>query len=304
MSFRLMKQLILGICGFTLILFLFGSVTYAWVSMAQINNIDGISMTASAGEELQISYDGLSYNTQIEGFQMGDPIELKDVTSVDGIHFTRGAFSSYALAELNKDYLGFDLYFRTMRQERGLFLVNKPLEHEIDEETLRGTYISSPGISFVPKVHYTEENNLLILAQSVRTYCAKDAARISLSELNENDEVVKTIIYDPSENEKRGYGASYGAYSYYVSRTSSDLRLPEVIPNTTYRLSEMNPNNPYQALDNDSLIATMSEKDEEGYRYAKVRIYLWIEGWDADAIDGIIQDIIHVQLEFKLAHPA
>jgi hypothetical protein len=66
----------------------------------------------------------------------------------------------------------------------------------------------------------------------------------------------------------------------------------------------MDPYNPYQALDNQSLVAIMKDVPDDPYMYAKVRVYLWIEGWDADAIDGIINDVINVQLEFKLANPA
>lgn len=302
-----MKQMIVGLIGITLMLFIFGSVTYAWVSMARINNIDGISLTASAGDELQISFDGINYHTTIDGYELGMDMQLKDVTSSDGMTFTRSPYSGSQTALKGTDYIGFDLYFRTSRKESGLYLTNKPKQEDIEEGILRGTYVTSEGIAFIPRVHYTEENNTLVLANSIKNYYAKDAARLSLCELDANDQVIKSIIYDPSENEDRGYGVYFGAYSYFISKTSSHLELPQQIPQTTYRLSSMDQNNPYQALDNDSLVAIMRhnlEDQNDIYSYAKVRIYLWIEGWDADAIDGIIQDTLRVQLEFKIAHPA
>jgi hypothetical protein len=305
---RLYKQIVLGIIGLSFVLFVFGSITYAWVSMAQINNIDNIQMSASAGDELQISLDGVNYHTALPGDDLTHNMRLKDVTSRDGITFTRGAFSEYGTALAGSDYISFNLYFRTERPESGLYLVNKPTDEDILENASRGTYVTSAGITFMPQVHYTEENNELILAHQIKTYYAKDALRLSLSELDENNQVIKTLIYDPSENEARGYGKYYGAYSYFIAKTDSHLELPTMIPPTTYRLSQMDPNNPYQALDNTSLVAIMKrnifQQDDDPFTYATVRINLWIEGWDADAIDGIIQDILQVQLEFKIAHPA
>lgn len=307
-NLRRCKQIILGIIGSLFVLFIFGSITYAWVSMAQINNIDNIQMSASAGDELQISLDGINYHSTVPGDDLIDNMRLKDVTSFDGINFTRGAFSEYGTALAGSDYISFDLYFRTERKESGLFLVNKPSEEDILANTTRGTYVTSQGITFMPQVHYTEENNELILAHQIKMYYAKDAMRISLSELDELDQVTQTLIYDPSENEARGFGKYYGAYSYFISKTDGHLELPTMIPQTTYRLSKMDQNNPYQAIDNTSLVATMKrhslQLEDDPFTYAKVRINLWIEGWDADAMDGIIQDILQVQLEFKIAHPA
>jgi len=304
MSIRLIKQLILSICGLAIMLFFFGSITFAWVTMAQINNIEGINISASAGDELQISLDGINYVTHLDEYPLTTEIRLKDVTSFDGRTFYRGAYSSFTTAQLGIDYMGFDLHFRTLRNETGIFLVNKPTEEDINLGLARGTYVTSNGVTFVPKVAYTEENNVLVLPQSIQTYYAKDAVRISMSELDEDHHIIQTIIYDPSENPDRGYGTYYGAYSYFIARTSSHLDLPHELPNTTYRLSLMDPYNPYQALDNQSLVAIMKDVPDDPYMYAKVRVYLWIEGWDADAIDGIINDVINVQLEFKLANPA
>ena len=303
------KQIIISVLGLTLILFIFASVTYAWVTMSQINNVDGISLTATSGNELEISFDGINYHQELSIFDQGEVLQLKDVTSTDGIHFQRGPMHLGEIAVIHQDYIQFDLYFRTTRKEHGLYLVNKPSEDDILLNPNRGTYVTSEGIPFVPKVNYTEENNQLILAQSVKTYYAKDAVRMSFSELDDQNEIITTMIYDPSENETRGYGKIFGAYSYFVNQTYHPLDLPSQVPETMYKLSTMEENNPYQAVNNNSLIAQLRENDiqngiDETYYITKVRVHIWIEGWDVDAIDGILQDRIQVQLEFKLAFPA
>lgn len=295
-----MKRLILSLIGFTFIIFIFGTVTFAWVSMAKINNLDGISLTASSGDELEISYDGINYQTTLTHNRSTQHIYLKDVTSLDGKTFARGPSHEGVRAIINEDYISFDLYFRSLRSEKGIYVI---------ADTDLGTKVTSNGIEFVPKVDYIEQNYELVLAQSVRTYYAKDAVRMSFNEMDETDQMIKTVIYDPSGNESRGFGKWYGAHSYYNARTHQDLALPVAFPETIYELSKMDPFNPYQALSNNSLIAVMQESNmisEEGktYNTAKVRIFIWIEGWDADAIDGILQDQLTVQLQFKLAHLA
>lgn len=306
MMTNIWRQIMISILGLTLILFILISVTYAWVTMSQINNVDGISLTATSGNELEISLDGIHYYQELNLFDQGEVLQLKDVTSTDGIHFARGPLHLDNQAMIHQDYVQFDLYFRTTRKESGLYVINKPSESDIEQRINRGTYVTSDGIPFVPRVNYTEDNNGLILAQSIQTYYAKDAARLSFSELNHHNEVISTVIYDPSENESRGFGKPFGAYSYFINQTYYPLDLPSDIPKTIYRLSSMEENNPYQAKDNNSLVAYMRESpniSENQYYITKVRVHLWIEGWDADAIDGILHDRIQVQLEFKLAYP-
>jgi len=301
------KKLLISSMLCCIFVIVFGTATYAWVSMARINNLEGLTLTASTADELEISYDGLSYQTNLEGYHR-EGLYLKDVTSTDGFNFTRGPQHLFEEALVHDDYISFDLYFRSTRIERGLYLVNN-IKKRYDEisEFEKGTYVTSRGMTFVPSVHYAEENHSVVEAYTARTYYAKDAIRMSFSEMI-NDEIHQTIIFDPSENAQRGYGEPFGAYSYFIARTNANVALPEDKPDTIYQLSMMDPQNPYQALTNDSLIAQMQPSDmfdEDGKRYyfAKVRIHLWIEGWDADAIDGILKDIVRVQLEFKLAHP-
>ena len=152
---------------------------------------------------------------------------------------------------------------------------------------------------------------------SIDRYYAKDSIRIGITELlddtnpleSRNPNELITFIYDPQERPDRGFGVTYGAYSYFFRTTLHYLYLPEVFPETSYRLTEMDPHNPYQALDNDSLITTLQptqEVDDVGRAIyqAKVRINVWAEGWDADAMSAVKHDIVKIQLQFKVANLA
>ncbi len=319
---RNLKKIHISLLSFTLIVLLFGTVTFAFFSLSTINNIDGLSLTASSGDELELSFDGIDYHnvlpsTPLEGSV--DGIRLFDVTSMDGINFKTGGLRAEGEAVANEHYLSFDLWIRSTQAEKDIYLINdiskalKYGEHQI------GTYFVSKGVTW--KSPLTFFNGPLIedtVEQGdIGVYYGHDAIRISIVELidehNLNDQrdvdELRAFIYDPSGNPERGYGSPTGAFSYFFQRTLIYQYLPTKFPPTSYRLSEMDPHNPYQALDNESLVATLQKTDildqnNKNYYSAKVRINVWVEGWDADAFDAIDKDITQIQLQFKAARRA
>lgn len=301
---------------------LFGTVTYAWITMSTINNIEGLSLTATTASELEISLDGINFGNHIDSdiieVYFGNPA-LKDVTSRNGVDFIRGGLTEYGDAVPNQDYMSFELWFRTTRSEHGLYLFNNVSPTVMYDTTAKGTYIVSRGRSWESNVDFLNGNDVgdMVYEGDVNFYYASQAVRISVEEIIDEDNILDVrnkedlgvFIYDPSEDESRGYGKPYGAYSYFAQHTGVFIQIPTEIPPTSYRLSEMDPMNPYQALDNTSLIAVLQESNlstPEGkvYYQGKVRVNIWIEGWDADAFDSIIKDRIKMQLEFKIANPA
>jgi hypothetical protein len=319
---RKLRKIYISSLSVTLIFMLFGTVTYAWITMSTINNIEGLSLTATTSSELEISLDGENYGNQIDSsiieLYFGNPT-LKDVTSRNGVEFMRGGLTEYGIATPNGDYMTFELWFRTTRSEHGLYLINNVSPKVMYDTTAKGTYIVSRGRSWESQVDFLNGDEIgdMVYKGDVNFYYASQAVRISVEELkddeneldkrDEND--LSVFIYDPSEDESRGYGKPYGAHSYFAQRTGVFIQLPLEVPNTSYRLSEMDPMNPYQALDNDSLIAVLQKTNDQTlagktYYQGKVRINIWIEGWDADAFDSIISDRLKIQLEFKIAKQA
>jgi len=319
---RKLKKIHISILSFILISLIFGTVTYAWTSLSEINNIDGLTFSASSGDELELSFDGIEYFNVLPFTPLEssvDGIRLYDVTSIDGINFQTGGLRPVGEAIANEHYLSFDLWIRTSQSEHDIFLVNDvSKEMEFGDER-NGTYFVSKGVSW--RSPHTFFNGPLIEdtveAGDIGIYYGHDAIRISIVELQDENNLndqravdeLKTFIYDPSGNPDRGYGSPVGAFSYFFQRTLIYQYLPTAYPPTSYRLSEMDPYNPYQALDNDSMVATLQETDtkdskDKTYYAGKVRINIWVEGWDADAFDAIDKDIVQIQLQFKAARKA
>jgi hypothetical protein len=297
-----------------------GVVAYAWVTFATVNSIDGIGLTASAGDDLKVSIDGVNYYNSLPSDVIQDligEVNLYDVTTTDNINFTRGGLNNNTQAVENLHYLSFDLWFQTTRSESNIYLYNNVNEKVDFYNHTQGTFVVSRGVYWMSPVSFYNgpSQSDLVSIGSIDRYYSADAIRIGIRELvddtnpldNRDPNNLANLIYDPQEDPFRGYGVPYGSYSFFFQRARQFLYIPTIKPNTVYQLTELDPNNPYRALNNDSLIATMQPTnltDIEGkaiYR-SKVRVNIWIEGWDADAFDAIDKDTVKIQFQFKLAN--
>lgn len=315
----LFKKINASIISLLIAILLFGTVTYAWLTMSIINHIDQMSITATGGQELEISFDGVNYDHDIPLDALSDlleNIELDDVTSYDGIEFIRGGTKKPVSAIKNIDYVSFDLYFRTTRPERYVYLVNNVNHKVLYDTSVPGTYVVSRGVSWKPKIDYFDniERSELITTEMMRTYYAKDSIRMSFIEKKLSHpiqderplESLKTVIYDPSENELRSYQLGMGAHDYYEKVTGNILQPIRPFPDVIYQLSSFHELNPYQAIDDASNILELQPTGtydglDRPYFAGRVTVNIWVEGWDPDSFDCILEDRLKIQLQFKLA---
>ena len=315
------KKIYLSILSFILISIVFGTASYAWLTMSVVNNLENLSLTATSGNELEISIDGDEYASNLPPYvldQLLKDVRLQDVTSVDGIHFQTGGIIQEGPATRNEDYLSFDIYFRTIRRENSIFLVNNVSSIVQYDTPTEGTFITSKGVSWTSKYDFQNGPELsdMVLKGDTATYHARDSVRVSIQELvNERNlldtrsfETMQTKVFDLSADTTRGYGVSYGQFSYFEASTLKTLELPSLIPQTTNQLTVFHESNPYLALNSDSLLTTLQptglyDAKNREYYTGKVRINIWIEGWDADAFDSVAYDRIRIQLQFKVANP-
>ncbi len=294
-----------------------GTVTYAWISLSTINNIEGLSLSATSGEELEISIDGINYYNNLNTDELLDLFEnivLTDVTSRDGINFQSGGLRTGQNIYANEDYLSFDLYFRTVYDEHHVYLINNVSEQVSYDVSARGTYVVSNGMDWVNRVGFLNgpDPTDYIESGTQARYYASDTIRMSFIEQHDETNPLDTRdvselsrwIFDPSGDEMRGYGKSYGAYSYYIQVTNNYITIPNVIPEVIYDLTETDPENPYITHDTNSLVTILqasNETNEEGevYYKGKITVNIWVEGWDADAFDAVDKDRVKIQLQFK-----
>lgn len=319
---KTLKRLYISILAVIISFIVFGTVTFAFFGMALINNVDGLNFSASSGDELQMSIDGENFYTRLPNNELEkifSNVALLDVTSTDGITFYTGGLNATEPAIPNEHYISFDLWIRTTEKERYIYLINN-ISQEVEYDTERiGTYVISRGVPWIARKGFLNGPYVTDWVEmgTLGIYHASDSIRISIIELQDDQNTNQTVqqtdlkkfMFDPSNDPNRGYGKSYGSFSYFFETTRIHVNLPTVIPEVSYRLSTMDPNNPYQALDNDSWVATLQptgtydEDDEEIYQ-AKIKVNIWIEGWDADTFNSILGDQLRIQLQFKAARKA
>lgn len=58
-----MKKIYSSALALMVLIALFSTVSYAWLYLASVNTIENISLTASGGNNLEISLDGINYKT-------------------------------------------------------------------------------------------------------------------------------------------------------------------------------------------------------------------------------------------------
>ncbi len=308
-----MRKIYISVLSFSMFTLIFGTVTYAWITIATVNNIEGLSLSASTGQELQISTDGFNFSTTLNQVEMEEIFKnqsLTDVTTINGIEFYNGGLQQKGLAKPNRDYVSFELFFRTTQKEKYVYLINNVSDIMSYDGSMEGTYVVSRGIEWKAQTDFLYDIDDVIKKGETRTFYAKDSVRIGFQEVidrpydQRSESDLKTLIFDPSKNEHRGFGKPFGAYSYFVKYTGMMIEIPYEMPNTVYDLTKPLEDNPYQANHNESLITEMQPTgyyDEHGKMIyqSKVVVNIWIEGWDADAFDAILKDYIKIQLQFK-----
>lgn len=302
-----MRKIFISILTTFLLLVTFSSVTFAWISLPRVNVIEDITFNAKTNTGLEISLDGVNYFTDINGDKiklLARNIRLTDITSSDGVNFSAGLDRDYHVVK-NRDYLSFDLYFRTNTNQRSVYLANNVTRDEISYEDLsnleNSTYLISKGLKWRNKHEFLYAPDLIREKNGIYDYYLSDALRLSTVEQSPKAdfELENRIIniFDLSEDESRGFGKTYGAYDYFT-KEFGQVSIPDA-PKTINKLTKFNDNNIPEDEDETSLITRLNYVDSSGYAKGKVTFNIWIEGWDADAFDAIASDIVRIQLAFK-----
>ena len=310
------KKLLLFLVTFVLTVVTLTTSTAAWITLPSRNRVDNIQFSVIKDSRLQISFDGVNYYDEIneEIIKMYLPVLVApDLTTMDGVTFT-SAHPDNKFVQVS-----FDLYFKAERSAADcIYLIdnvsNKYTYDDINNTFVDGTYAISKGVYWTPGVDFDNGYGDVVRKNEMRTYYGDDAIRISFTELNVANEYLQIIdnrteyssfIFDPSEDETRGFGEAFGAFDYQKKMYMPYLVLPTEKPNTIYHLSKFDKES--KKVNNaNSLVATMQQGLENNYpyKYAKVHVNIWFEGWDPDCIDGVTRDIVKLQFKFICADPA
>lgn len=275
----------------------------AWFNISNISLIEGISLKAGAGDLLELSLDGINFSKNLDDAIIKEKLKklkFKDITTQDGINFYKDPYlKETQKAEANIDFISLEVWFRVIPEindevEKHIFLANgKDVSYQ--EETNNGTYITSKGKSWKSDIDFNYSSTQIIKKGETKTYYAKDAMRIGINLDHKNQ-----FIYDVSGNQERDYGKPFGAYDYYNKKNDEKLTLPNDVPeNQIYELSSWDKEEAGLINHNNSYIMTLNHQG--AYHIGKTTINIWLEGWDPDCLDAILNDHVMIQIEFITA---
>ena len=317
----MIKKLYMTILSMILLSLTFTTATFAWVSKADTNRVDGLQINLKQASFLEFSLDGINWSSEITTAQINQIWQdgrLMDLTSTDGINFI-GNRIQLVDAELNFEgipnvnYISLELYVRTVTRYQNVYLVNNvSATSTYDSPPEQGTFVLSKGVTFRSPVTFNLGPDDIVFENETRTYFAKDAIRISLTELKtdnpldtRDDSELSSFMYDPTENPDRGYAKNYGGVDYLRKSKQVFIQLPNTPQQVIDTLSSFD-DNPYKPLDTKSKVASLIITDQfdsenRPYYLGKFRLNIWVEGWDADSFDAIYEDTLLFRFEFQSA---
>lgn len=300
----------------------FTTATFAWVSKGDTNRVDGLQINLKQDSFLEFSLDGINWSSDITTAQINQIWQggrLMDLTSTDGNNFI-GNRIHLVDAELNFEgipnvnYISLELYVRTVTRYQNVYLVNNvSATSTYDSPPEQGTFVLSRGVTFRSPVTFNLGPDDIVFENETRTYFAKDAIRISLTELKTDNPLdtrdeseLSSFMYDPTENPDRGYAKNYGGVDYLRKSKQVFIQLPTTPQPLIDTLSSFNEFNPYKPLDTKSKVASLIITDQfdsenKPYYLGKFRLNIWVEGWDADSFDAIYEDTLLFRFEFQSA---
>lgn len=314
------RRLFISILSLINILIVVAAVTYAWFSIALINIVHDISLGVSSEDTFLISLDGVNFKKTLTTEDIvraiGGNLEMNAVTTNDGINFFHGGPIELLAAEKNIDYISLDIYFQATAKEKNVYLVDNVSNDAYKNKEVDGTYVISKGINWKADINFLNgpdpvedvikagDRQIFYSAEAVRIGFLEERISENINDKRLDSELINKIFDLSLYSELRGFGTSYGSIDYYNQKHNSNITPPSFIPSVVTNLTSFQKHNPFVPLDENSLILRLVEtnkynKNGDKIYQGKVKMNIWVEGWDADCFNAILRDALTIKLKFN-----
>lgn len=314
---KLTKKTFVALFALFLAVVALGTTTFAWFTLGNVVSVEKIDLNVTGGEGIEFAYvknDGsdsllsdyvsnmtaeqfLGYLAKDYGLDEDDNFASKFkfdlVTSTNGTAFTKMAVDRSEspgvpslepadATDIETGVLEFKLRFRTKAVlEDGETAINLVWNHltltseEVTDWTPSREFVNSKGIT----VGTTDDSH---------SYYASDAARVSITGNN------GTIVYENAESDTNtvmGQEIIFdkGAHNYYEAVAGIDLE--EKFGGYTPALTTA-------GSPTDEVVGTFGEQQEDGYSYSTITVRVYLDGFDAEAFNSILDSVMHIAFKF------
>lgn len=310
---KLTTKLLFAIISVAFALVALGTTTFAWFTLSDTATVSTFDAQITAGEGIEISLDGTNYYTTIPATVIQGKIdqlnvELKDVTSNDGKQFfylnSDTAINYTSLGAEKKPYIEFDLFFRSP-SATGVILNDYEFtsKHvvQVEDPENPGEMVDQEveGILWTADVTFTNSFSEVVTAGTPATYYAHAALRMSLTPVSNEDLEGTAVVYQAPDDSEEEEGKTNKALYSETGDTVSPIENGMV----DY-YNKKNSDNPLD-ITGVTLANALTEASESNLitlaanTPQKVRVRIWIEGWDPDTFNAILNAKINVKMVFK-----
>lgn len=304
------NKMVLSVLTLVLLVVALGTTTFAWFTVGNTVTVESFQTEVKSAYGLDMRYmladgetpatgsdwvrsisgtDMLTYLEQDYTTEVWTDFKLDEVTSVDGKVFKKIGLDYQLGSDLTRTdgYIEFKLQFRTAEADQSLAWTS--------------AVITSEGVPWTPGTTFNKvgggEQGL-----TEATYYAAGATRVSATG-------TETIVYEKvtgADNaavlSKNQPNWTAGAHDYYKKVMNKDLST--IYGNPNYA---SNPSGHYEAaetvtaLNNASKLGALTAPAfADGYYYITVTIRVYLEGFDSEMFDAILEDKLFVELGFTL----
>lgn len=329
------KRMIISVLTLVLTVAALGTTTFAWFSLSTTSRISNISGQVTGGEGLEVKLvrDGgtssawlanIDANTLANFYPQNFRFEAVTTDDPNATEFfmmkqsDEGFITLDGATQKNMHYLEFDIQLRS--QTPGIVRLTGL---EFPDATNPPVDLVIDGNAYEQFDNLEEKTNY-----TVRTR-AKNAARVSISQLDKEGNQLATQVYQngdetPTHGADGGLrydgsniignhvmgttGVNFGQWSYLTQSRGlkiysdiSDLANPVLLNDPTgitILAAETSVN--IDALTYRTTINLLEGGvGGTGYYSASFRVRIWIEGWDADSYDSIYNALLSVNFTFQ-----
>jgi len=298
---KLTNKLFISILTVAFAVIALGTTTFAWFTLSNTATVSPFNATVTAGQGIEISLDQTNWYTtlteaKIEEFlfaagtgKYASTFKLDLVTSTDGLAFTLMDGATGVNEAAGTHYIKFTLYFRSKDDTNiapKIYWNNATITSTGKQWTADASFTDAVGAT-TPSVTAGDANLPRYAANAARISIKGGADNPVIYELAENfDSKGNTVLGQKSKAELEALTA--GQKSYNAAKgVVQTVPAGAAIPNTVTDPAD---------LDNNELITlTGAAKNWTG----SVSVVIWLEGWDQNAFNAILDDTLSIGLVFK-----
>lgn len=338
---KLTTKLLFAIISAAFALVALGTTTFAWFTLTNEATISPFNAEITAGEGIEISLDGTNFYTTIPATVIQAKInsmniELKDVTSSDGIEMTEidGETTVPFLPAPGEDdknaFIQFDLWVRSPKAGTKVQLKSVTFDSKIKnpEDTLVDPtpwntdviFANAKGKLVVP---YADAAELIAAAPALI-----EAGIIEDFEVDSEEETLVSVTYRNDEDIFTDENIEFGPKAYYAE-DALRLSISDGVTTVVYQKADdttntllgavPNPNGMVDYYKNKNGIDLITEYTPitlptttevttnnkpllttlgDANEPTELTVRIWVEGWDPDTFNAILKQVILAHIVF------